>query len=93
MKKKLMMLLCLVGFVFAFQTRLLADPPLYMVVYDLDKTEWKVRYTNDGLDLSKDTCRTTELWLRYIPAGKFMMGSPADEMGRDKTETQHEVLG
>ncbi|MBR5079110.1 MAG: formylglycine-generating enzyme family protein [Victivallales bacterium] len=89
--KRLLSLLCLLGIMFALQMKLLADPPLYMVVYDLDKTEWKVRYTNDDPDLTDDACRTTELWLRYIPAGKFMMGSPADEMGRDKTETQHEV--
>ena len=91
MKKKLMMLLYLVGFVFAFQAKLLADPPLYMVVYDLDKTEWKVRYTNDDPDLTDDACRTTELWLRYIPAGKFKMGSPTDELGRSDNETRHEV--
>ena len=89
--KRLLSLLCLLGIMVAFQARLLADPPLYMVVYDLDKTEWKVRYTNDGPDLSKDTCRTTELWLRYIPAGKFKMGSPTDELGRWDNEVQHEV--
>ena len=65
--------------------------PLYMVVYDLDKTEWKVRYTNYGPDLTDDACRTTELWLRYIPAGKFMMGSPTYELGRNSNEVQHEV--
>ena len=89
--KRLLSLLCLLGIMAAFQTRLLADPPLYMVVYDLDKTEWKVRYTNDGPDLTDDTCRTTELWLRYIPAGKFMMGSPEGELGRWDDETRHEV--
>src|SRR5262245_44199287 len=29
--------------------------------------------------------------LAYIPAGKFMMGSPADEAERDDNEMQHEV--
>jgi formylglycine-generating enzyme required for sulfatase activity len=29
--------------------------------------------------------------LRLIPAGKFTMGSPADEPGRDASEQQHEV--
>ena len=89
--KRLLSLLCLLGIMFAFQTKLLADPPLYMVVYDLDKTEWKVRYTNDAPDLADDTCRTTELWRRYIPAGTFIMGSPEDELGRFDTEVQHEV--
>ncbi len=86
--KRLLSLLCLMGIMFAFQAKMLADPPLYMVV---NMENWQVRYTDDGPDLSKDTCRTTELWLRYIPAGKFMMGSPADERGRYDTEVQHEV--
>ena len=91
--KRRLSLLCLMGIMFALQMKLLADPPLYMVVYDLDKTEWKVRYTNDGPDLTDDTCRTTELWLRYIPAGRFTMGSPEDELGRDggPVEMQREV--
>ena len=89
--KRLLSLLCLMGIMAAFQAKLLADPPLYMVVYDLDKTEWKIRYTNDDPDLTDDACRTTELWLRYIPAGKFMMGSPTNELGRYDDEVQHEV--
>jgi formylglycine-generating enzyme required for sulfatase activity len=28
----------------------------------------------------------------YIPAGKFVMGSPLDEIGRDEFEYQHEVI-
>ena len=28
----------------------------------------------------------------YIPAGKFIMGSPVDELGRDEFEYQHEVF-
>ena len=35
--KRLLSLLCLLGIMFALQMKLLADPPLYMVVYDLDK--------------------------------------------------------
>ena len=42
-------------------------------------------------DLSDDTCRTTELWLRYIPAGAFMVGSPKSELGRKPDELQHTV--
>jgi len=43
-------------------------------------------------DLSDDTCRTTELWLRRIPKGTFTMGSPEDEKkGRGNEETQHQV--
>ena len=85
------LLLILVGIAFLFQTGLHADSPMYLVVYDLDKMEWKVRYTNEEPDLNKDVCRTTELWLRQIPAGTFKMGSPKDEVGRFDDEKQHEV--
>ncbi len=51
----------------------------------------KIKYQNNGPDLSDDTCRTTELWLRWIPAGTFTMGSPEDELGRSDNETQHQV--
>ncbi len=44
-----------------------------------------------GPDLSDDTCRTTELWLRRIPKGTFIMGSPVGEVGRESVETQHQV--
>ena len=70
------------------------DDTLYAVV-DLsggaDAASYPVRYSAVGPDLNDDTCRTTELWLRKIPAGTFMMGSPEDEVGRDTDETQHEV--
>ena len=35
--------------------------------------------------------KTTKLVLRKIPAGTFMMGSPANELERDTKETQHQV--
>ena len=41
----------------------------------------------DKADLGKDV----KLEMVLIPAGKFMMGSPASEKGRSKVETQHEV--
>ena len=67
---------------------------LYAVV-DLsggpNATSYPVRYTNIAPDLKDDTCRTTELWLRRIPAGTFTMGSPEDEVVHQKNETQHEV--
>ena len=51
-----------------------------------------VRLSLTGPDISDDTCRTTELWLRLIPPGTFMMGSPADELGRnDDNEDLHKV--
>ena len=89
--KRLLSLLCLMGIMFAFQTKLNAGDT-YLVIYDMDKTEWKYRYTDDPPDLTKDACRTTELWLRKIPAGSFTMGSPEDEIGYlYALEDQHPV--
>ncbi len=67
---------------------------MYIVV-DLsggpDAAAYPVRASASGPDISSDTCRTTELWLRIIPPGTFMMGSPETELGRSNCEAQHEV--
>ena len=60
----------------------------YLVV---DLNTGAVTPSTTGPDLSDDTCRTTELWLRRIPKGTFTMGSPEDEVGRSSNETQHQV--
>ena len=52
---------------------------------------YPVREERHGPDLSDDRCRTTELWLRRIPAGTFRMGSPNDEIGRTPAEAQRDV--
>ena len=66
---------------------------LYAVV-DLsggpDAASYPMRYTNTSPNLDDDTCRTTELWLRRIPKGTFIMGSPEGEVGR-WYEKQHQV--
>ena len=66
----------------------------YMVV-DLsggvDVARYPVRYSATPPDVTKDECRTTELWLRLIFPGTFMMGSPAEELGRNSDETLHQV--
>ena len=66
----------------------------YMVV-DLsggvDVAKYPVRYSATPPDVTKDTCRTTELWLRLIFPGTFQMGSPAEELGRNSDETRHQV--
>ena len=54
-----------------------------------DAERYPFRESNVGPDLSGDVCRTTELWLRRIPAGTFVMGSPEDE--GFSNETQHQV--
>ncbi len=61
----------------------------YLVI---DLQTWEKRYTAQPPDLSDNTCRTTELWLRQIPAGTFTMGSPRDEVGNFGTDMpQHQV--
>ena len=62
--------------------------PDYLVV---NLNTGAVTSSSTGPDLSDDACRTTELWLRRIPKGSFIMGSPEDEVGRDSDETQHQV--
>ena len=56
-----------------------------------DAESYPVRFTDTPPNLENDICRTTELWLRWIPKGTFIMGSPAGELGRYGDETQHEV--
>jgi formylglycine-generating enzyme required for sulfatase activity len=61
----------------------------YMVV---DLKDWSVSYLSDVPTGGwTDEYKTEKLVLRYIPAGTFMMGSPEDELGREKNEYQHKV--
>ena len=66
----------------------------YMVI-DLSggctASQYPVRYTGDAPNLLENDCRMTELWLRRIDAGSFMMGSPLSELGRIDGEFQHRV--
>ena len=70
------------------------DKALYMVV-DLsdgpNAERYPVRYTNTSPNLNDDACRTTQLWLRKIPKGTFIMGAPENEYGRFTRETPHKV--
>ena len=70
------------------KVRIYASIAPYLVI---DLQTWKKRYSSQPPNLDDDTCRTTELWLRPIPAGTFTMGSPSNEVGRFSDETQHEV--
>lgn len=52
---------------------------------------WKnleTRVPGAAVDLSLGTNHWT---VRWVPPGRFMMGSPVDEANRDKDEVQHEV--
>ena len=65
------------------------------IVVDLsggaNAASYPVRFSAAGPNLDDDACRTTELWLRLILPGTFQMGSPAAELGRQSSETQHTV--
>ncbi len=66
----------------AFQVRIHACIGLYMVVElteNANATSYRIRYTDTEPDLEEDTCRTTEIWLRRIPAGTFIMGEGDSE--------------
>jgi len=63
------------------------NPPLYLVI-DLsggtNANRYPCRRTSQPPDfgnLANAACRTTELWLRYIPACTFSMGAPSTEPG------------
>ena len=57
----------------------------------VDLKKGTIKYQSSQPEISKNQCRTKELWLRRIEPGVFMMGSPTNEMGRLGDETQHEV--
>ena len=63
----------------------------------LDLTSFRMREEENGpmedpTILHNDKCKTTELWLRRINAGPFIMGSPIQEIGHKRGENQHIVL-
>lgn len=54
-------------------------------------TNYAIRRSIEGPNLADDACRTTEIWMRLIPPGTFMMGSPTNELGRTDNEDLHKV--
>ncbi len=48
----------------------------YLVI---DLSTWAVRPAGEAPNLSDEKCRTTELWLRRVPAGTFVMGGTYPE--------------
>ena len=80
-----------------FQIKMYAGKKLsrYIVIDISGGTEaenYPIRHSIAGPNLDDDTCRTTEIWMRLIPPGTFMMGSPEDEVGRNvESEDLHKV--
>ena len=79
-----------------FQIKMYAGKKLsrYIVIDISGGTEaenYPIRHSIEGPNLADDTCRTTEIWMRLIPPGTFMMGSPEDELGRTDNEDLHRV--
>lgn len=56
-----------------------------------DSLNYPYWYSSTPPDLDNNACRTTNLWLRLVLPGTFMMGSPTDELGRNSNETLHQV--
>ncbi len=56
-----------------------------------DAESYPYRYMRMGPCVYDQWSRITDLWLRKIPAGTFIMGSPENELGRADNETQHVV--
>ncbi len=79
---------------FEVKLQVLSQGAQYLVV-DLsggtNAVTYPVRYSTTPPDVTTDKCRTTELWLRLVLPGTFMMGSPTTEAHRDGDEQQHPV--
>ena len=79
---------------FAVKLQTISSGAQYLVV-DLsggtNAVTYPVRYSTTPPDISTDKCRTTELWLRLVMPGTFLMGSPSSERHRDSDEQQHSV--
>ena len=57
-------------------------------------SSWPYHFGTVEPDVSSQAFLWDELWLKCVPAGTFIMGSPASEKGREYyelDETQHEV--
>ena len=52
---------------------------------------WPHHFGSVDPDVSSTAFLWDELWLKCVPAGTFLMGSPESELGRNVNEVQHPV--
>jgi hypothetical protein len=52
---------------------------------------WPYHFGAVEPDITSKAFLWDELWLKCVPAGTFLMGSPEDELGRGNDEIQHQV--
>ena len=56
------------------------------------KIEKAKQSPNTQADDFRTVVNSVDMRLTYVPAGKFLMGSPPNEAGRNEDEFQHEVI-
>ena len=57
----------------------------------MDASSWPHHFGAVEPDVSSQAFLWDELWLKCVPAGTFLMGSPEDELNHNANETQHQV--
>ena len=74
--------------------QVIADGAKYLVIDISGGTNavtYPVAYSSTPPDVTTDTCRTEELWLRLVLPGTFMMGSSEAEKHHGSNEQLHPV--
>ena len=57
----------------------------------MEADAWPTHFGSVDPDVSSTALLWDELWLKCVPAGTFLMGSPEDELNHNANETRHQV--
>ena len=57
----------------------------------MEADAWPTHFGSVDPDVSSTAFLWDELWLKCVPAGTFLMGSPEDELNHNANETRHHV--